>query len=772
MATIIGGNGTGTLDSSLYQLNRNDTTGAGAAGHGEQVYINVTNGNLVVDHLDQFLPSETNNFLTLRTYNSRGQFGAPEGEGWDSTEFSRLSVITPGQIVVTNGDGSQFSFVFDPSSGVYRSTDGAGAYETISFNARNATYSLVQSNQTVLTYDFTGRLLQSKDTNGNTITYSYDILGHLSSIADNDGHRLDFIYQFGQLSRIQDETGAVFATYHYFGTELTSVTDRAGETTSYTYYLDGTLKSVTLPSTPGEATRTLFFTYFAGPGGPVLASFTDADGNVTRFNYNFNLGLPGDIAGGTTFVTNAAGKVTSYTFDNDGNITDVRDAQGFDTVYGYDNNNNLTSVIDANGSGIVRSDSAYFRNLRQSFGVVDASGQGKLVAQLTFTDIRNLQARFTTHLAYDNNGNLTSQTDALGNLTSYTYTSFNKMASMTSAEGNALLTSNDPLYLAKRQELGFVDPNTGLGKTVAQLTASDRTSIKALYTTQYTYDAHQNLTQVQSPGGDLTKLAYDSFGNLTQKTVYLDSTNLTDPSKQEVTQYFYDAFGNNVKTIDAQGNTTLSTYDHFGNRLTQVDGNGGVTTNTYDAENRLVSTTDALGNTTLNFYDAVGNRIAVQDAAGHTVTYLYDSDNLLIQTIDPSAVASQAATRSRVTNYAYDVMGNRTSTTDADGNTTTYTYDALNRLLTLTTPRVTNAAGNTVNYNTSYAYDGVGNRISVIDNNGNRTDTVYNSNNLLRQVTDASGKITQIAYDADLNQVSIVIGAQLGATARQVLKFD
>lgn len=772
MATIIGGNGTGILDSSLYQLNRNDTTGAGTAGHDEQVYINVTNGNLVLDHLDQFLPSEANNFLTVRTYNSRGQFGTPDGEGWDASELSQLSVITPGQIVVLNGDGSQFTFNFDAGSGVYRSTDGAGAYETISFNARTGQYSLVQSNQTVLTYDFTGRLLQSKDTNGNTVTYSYDFTGHLSSIADNSGHRLDFIYQLGQLQRIQDETGAVFASYHYFGTELTSVTDRAGETTSYSYYPDGTLRSVTLPSTPGEAQRTLQFTYSGGPGGPLISSFTDADGNVTRFSYNFRLGLLGDIEGGTTSVTDAAGKVTAYSFDNDGNITDVRDSTGLDTVYGYDNNNNLTSVIDANGSAIIKSDSSYFRNLRQSLGVVEASGQGKLVSELTFTDIRNLQAQFTTHLTYDNNGNLASQTDASGNLTTYTYTSFNKIASMTSAEGNALLTSNDPLYVAKRQELGFIDPATGLGKTVAQLTAADRQSIKALYTTLYTYDAHQNLTQLQSPGGDLTRLAYDSFGNLTQKTVYLDSTNLTDPSKQETTQYFYDAFGNNIKTIDAQGNTTLSSFDHFGNQLTQVDGNGGVTTNTYNAENELISTTDPLGNTTLNFYDAVGNRIAVQDAAGHTVTYLYDSDNLLISTIDPSALASQASTRTRTTNYAYDVMGNRTSSTDAEGRTTTYTYDALNRLLTVTTPAVTNAAGNSVSYTTSYAYDGVGNQITVIDNNGNRTSTVYNPDNLVRQVTDASGHITQYAYDADLNQVSVVIGAELAVTARQILKLD
>ena len=56
MTTIIGGNGIGTLDSSLYQINSNNTPGAGTAGHGEDVYINVSNGNLVVDHLDQFLP--------------------------------------------------------------------------------------------------------------------------------------------------------------------------------------------------------------------------------------------------------------------------------------------------------------------------------------------------------------------------------------------------------------------------------------------------------------------------------------------------------------------------------------------------------------------------------------------------------------------------------------------------------------------------------------------------------------------------------------------
>ena len=769
MANIIGGNGTGTLDTSLYQLNSNGTTGAGTAGDNEQISINVSDGNLVISHLDEYLPSETDNLLTTRTYNSQGQFNTPDGEGWTLSEFSRLSVITPTQIVVLNSDGSQFTFNYVPSLGVYRSVDGAGAYETISFNARTGTYSLTQSNQTVLTYDLTGRLVQSQDTNGNTISYNYNLFGQLTSVADNSGHKLTFVYNLvGQLTQIHDETGTVFASYQYVGNELVSMTDRAGQTTRYTYNLDGTLRSMTLPSSAGEAARTLSFTYIQGPDGPMVASFTDAQGNVTRFNYNFNVTLFG-IQGGTTTVTDAAGNVTAYTFNSQSEITDVRDAQGNDTVYGYDQNQNLTSVMDANGSAIIRSNSTYYRNLRQSFGIVDASGQGKLVSELTFADIAALQAHFTTHYTYDSNGNLTSQTDATGSLTTYTYTSFNKLASTTSAEGNALVTSNDPLSLAKRQELGYVNPTTGVADTVAQLTAAQKQAILALYTTTYTYDAHQNLTQMQAPGGDLTRFAYDSFGNLTQKTVYLDSTNLTDPSKQETTQYFYDGFGNNIKTVDAQGATTLATYDHFGNKLTQVDGNGGVTTNQYDAENRLVSTTDPLGNTTFNFYDAVGNKIAVEDAAGHTITYVYNSDNLLLSVIDPSLTN---AAQTRTTQYTYDVMGNRTRTTDANGNTTTYTYDALNRMLTVTTPTVTNASGAAVKYVTSYAYDGVGNRITTVDNNGNTTNSIYNADNLLTSLTDASGNITQYAYDANLNQVSIVVGAQLAATARQLLKFD
>ena len=241
--------------------------------------------------------------------------------------------------------------------------------------------------------------------------------------------------------------------------------------------------------------------------------------------------------------------------------------------------------------------------------------------------------------------------------------------------------------------------------------------------------------------------------------MFLDANDLVTPAKQQVTQYFYDAFGQNIKTIDAEGNTTFASYDHFGNRSTFTDANGGITTFTYDNDNRVLTVTDPEGFVTANTYDSVGNRISVRDANGHTVVYVYSRNNLLVTVTDPSADGNTA--KDRVSRNTYDVVGNRTTATDANGNTTTYTFREDNRVVAVTTPSVPNAAGQSVKYTTSYAYDGVGNRISVRDNNGNLTQYVYDPDNLLVRTTDAIGQVTQYSFDANLNRVSVVMGAQL-----------
>jgi len=70
--SVVGGHNVGLLDSSATLLNPNDRTGNGTLGHGEQTYVNISNGDLVVRQRDAFLPSRGADFDLVRTYNARG----------------------------------------------------------------------------------------------------------------------------------------------------------------------------------------------------------------------------------------------------------------------------------------------------------------------------------------------------------------------------------------------------------------------------------------------------------------------------------------------------------------------------------------------------------------------------------------------------------------------------------------------------------------------------------------------------------------------------
>jgi len=813
MTNIIGGYDTGLFDSSLFLLNRDDKTSQATAGHGEEMYVNVANGNLIVMHKDAFLPSQGDDYLLVRTYNSRGIWGSTDGKGWsNNSTVLELSQITNNVITLVNADTSRARFTYDSVSGNYISVDGSGAYEVVSFDKVTKRYSLTKSNQTVLSFDNTGTLVSSKDTNGNLVEYTY-AQGKLQSLKDDQGHVLTYVYSNGDLIRVQDETGAALVQYEYAQNLITAVTDRAGHRTTYAYYTDGTLKSVTLPANSSDPVRQLNFEYDADPTDStgktrLLRWLTDGEGNKTFFEYHFNVDNFSKYNGGSTVIVSALGTnrresndaqyvewrlangyyatwdaaryaadsayraqadaITSrhtvtYGYDKNGAITSVVDQAGYQTTYQYDAKENLTAVVDADGYAITRSDDAYWRDLRRDYGYVDLAGQGKRVADLSAADIAALLERYTTHFEYDARGNLTKKTDNADNVTSFTYTAFNKVATQTAAMGNALVTSNDAIYQSKRAELGYA-------LDVAALSAADKAALLALYTTTYSYDAKQNLIELKSPGGDLTRFEYDSYGNLTKRTVYLDPSDLTSAAKQQVTQYFYDAYGQNIKTIDAEGYVTYNSYDHFGNLLTHTDERGGVTTYTYDKDNQVLTVTDPEGNTTAYTYDAVGNRTAVRDANGHTVVYVYDRNNMLVTTVDPRDGDSSG---NRVTSFGYDVLCNRTKVMDAEGRVTTYVYREDNRLLEVRTPVVANAGGTgSTSYSTRYEYDGVGHQIAVTDNNGNRSQYVYNESGLLKRAADAAGNVTEYRYDANLNQIQIVIGAQLAVEKRRVLRFS
>src|SRR5262249_25773012 len=114
--------------------------------------------------------------------------------------------------------------------------------------------------------------------------------------------------------------------------------------------------------------------------------------------------------------------------------------------------------------------------------------------------------------------------------------------------------------------------------------------------------------------------------------------------------------------------------DPAGNRLRVVEDTGRTDDYTYDPLYRLTEekiADPAAGNRTIDYtYDPVGNRITRTDSAEGTTSYVYDADDrLLTETLG-----------GQVTGYTYDANGN-TLTKDGPTGNVAYTWDAESRLV-------------------------------------------------------------------------------------------
>ncbi len=836
-ASLIGGNELGLLDTSLFILNRNDATGNHVVGGDENLFINVSNGNLMIQHQDTYMPSRGQDFNLMRTYNVRGISSYDlehKHDQWFMSSWIKLERSLNGKCLhVHYGDGSVFDYHWDESRGLFVSTDGNGAYETIEqldvHCDESPAYILTRADQSTVGFSRWGQMVFTEDANGVRTEYFYKF-NRLCKIVDDTGHVVNYEYKEGHLYRVVDETEGVLVKYIYKCGKLVEVIDRYGHSTRYKYNFEGFLIEIELPEkqmvngklqTFGE--REIKFEYdrvcLKGDFGKisvVLTKMIDAQGGVTTFDYNYeqktkqdhdssygnwNHGDWNEKAENSTRVVDALGNARAYsnkkeyvawrtengfyaiyrdrshriaaeaevirsqhamtyTYLSNGYISEVVDQKGFHSSYEYNQKGDLIAMTDNNGWGIVHSDSVYYRDLRKAQGVVDLAGEGKLSCDLTCAESKALEELYTSHYEYDTHGNLIRLEDNNGSVSTFTYTDFDKVKTATSAEGNSLVKDDDDYSRSQRVELGFAE-------FVADLSDADKDAILALYTSYFEYDANTNLIRKTDAGGDITEFSYDEYGNQIQRTVYLDANDLLDPSQQQVTQYDYDMFGNLIRVTDGEGIVTRSAYDHFGNLTQYTDGNGGVTYYTYDADNRLLSVTDPEGNVTTYAYDAVGNRISTTDARGHTVTRIYDLNNHLIKVFDPSV----DHTGSRMTRYCYDILGNQTVVIDAEGRKTRYSYNVRRELIEVTSAKVEDQEQGARCYTTSYQYDGMGQRIVINDNNGNQTQLVYNEDGLLHQQTDPIGHITQIVYDDNNNQITIIAGLQLPEARRQITRF-
>src|SRR5262249_17901553 len=122
-------------------------------------------------------------------------------------------------------------------------------------------------------------------------------------------------------------------------------------------------------------------------------------------------------------------------------------------------------------------------------------------------------------------------------VTTYTYDEFGQRIATTDGVGNALVTSDSALYRNLRRELGFIDPATGQGKLVAQLSAAEKQALRDLFTERCAYDRLGNYIQTTDHLGRNTSFTYDALNRLLTRTDALGG----------ITSFAYDGKGNQVK---------------------------------------------------------------------------------------------------------------------------------------------------------------------------------------------------------------------------------
>lgn len=371
-------------------------------------------------------------------------------------------------------------------------------------------------------------------------------------------------------------------------------------------YRKGDLWKVT--NAKGHVAETLAYD---GAGRPLAVK--DANGTLTEYEYSPRGWLLRQLVGSGI---GGSARLTEFEYWPTGLVKAVTLPDGSYTGYAYDAAHRLTDVLDGNGSRIhITYDAGGNRIKEEAFGADDT--------------LKRSMSR-----VYDTLGRLATEKDARGLGGTYTY----------DANGNTT---------------GTVD--------AAQVSGSA------------SFDALNRLTKsLQDVGGIAasTQFKYDALDNLTE---------VTDPKGLKTT-YSYDGLGQLRTTTSPDTGTTQRTYDEAGNLKTSTDARGVTTTYAYDALNRMTSKSyPSQGEDVAFTYDTVptmcaagesfsiGRLSSIADASGRT-DYCYNRFGDIVRK------AQITNGKTFVVRYTYTIGGNLASVIYPDGAVADYVRDTQGRI--------------------------------------------------------------------------------------------
>ena len=748
--------------------------------------INASTGSFIDEQLD----IETGGRYSLtfkRFYNSVDAYEGPLGRNWRHTYDIKLTKEKDGSISIANGEGHRTYYYLErnkdkqaprcykPHVGVLNvlkeQKDGfelklhsGGQYH---FNSQGQLVLQIDEtgNKITLTYD--DDLLQKVETKSGFLTFTYQH-DYIHQVTDHTGRKMTYDYEAGTLTTVTDVSGNQ-SRYHYDERQrLLSKTkpnghvsyqnkyDNKDRVISQTY-ADGTnmaymyreyKKETTFTKQNGskvtyrrdEDYRTTGIIY---PDGEEKieynfknqrSKFIDKMGHVTQFGY--------DKSGNLTKVINALGVVTELTYmegtdkvvsitidgekkihntyDNSGNLIHVEDALNNQTEITYTAKNLPRIITQADGSQIQLQydEKGNITEVTDATGVITKYHYDQLNRVIATSDANNNKTNFS----YDLQGNITAVKNAAGHTQSFEYTTTNKIAKITDFNGATTTREYNPLGKLSK----ITDP---LNRE-----------------TSFGYDRMWNISTITEANGAVTQLYYNEMNRLEV---------INKPDESQIA-YAYDSTGNLIAVGTDDENVTHLSYDKLGQLIRVKDRAGLKLTYTYNNEGQITSVTDALENTVYLEYNVLGQLTRETNALGDSRVYTYTSLGKIAMITDEA---------NRVTTYGYERGGRLKNISHPDGtnesftyhNTgnlkthtnklaqTTYTYDCLSRVISITTGTGTKR----------YTYDRASNVTSMTDELENTTHYEYTLTGQLAKVTDALNNETFYAYDIMDNLIEI-----------------
>ena len=661
------------------------------------------------------------------TYDSRGNMLTSSDQLGRVTQFQRdlldrlVKTIYP--------DGRFTEIQYDPSGNVAVRRDQLGRETRYSYDFADRLIATTRPDGTILqaAYNATGQKISETDALGRVMRFEYSPIGLLiktnypdgsfeTMAYDTEGRLMSRTNELGQTTNLEyDPMSRLVATIDPTGARWESAYDAAGRKISdkdplnrVTQYQLDNLDRITKVIRPDGSFMT---SAFDGVGN--LLSMVDALGAAWSWQYdNLNRQIQ-------AIQPNGASSTTA--FDAAGQVIGETDTLGRTTLFSFDLGGRRTATTDALGN--------IWRN--------NYDNAGRLVSTIT-------PLGAVSSMAYSIMDRVVSQTDPLGNVTSFEFDNAGRRVAKVDAQGRRSIIAYD----LRDRVTNEADPE---GRTVSYgyNLAGQRVRLTdgANRTWRWEFDSQGRVIAEIGPLGDTIRSGYDTVGNRVSRT----------NARGEMTAFFFDSMNRLVREQYPNGSLATFSFDLEGRELSRSDANGQVT-KAWDSVGNMVSETFGPWGKKWSFsFDLAGNRVQAVNPEGETSKARFDVLNRLVL-LDPPGHDNEIS-------YQFDSAGRMIGET-RPGVVTAQSFDAAGRLLELRHQR-SHGSAKTVAMR-SYTYSPVGNRLSMLDEEGGTTAFQYDNSDWLTGVVYPGGQRVSYGYNSAGDRLS----EQVGSSAPIVYSID